>query len=361
MKRLIVLLFVTSLYAQTDLPGPVGALPVYGSSSNAIFSWDKNNVYKFGFKAGTLSADLIYTGPNSDSAGCFSSNGSKVISIVGCGSSAPFFDNTSILKNFTDSSKQAAFDLSNITTGTTRTYQFQNASYIIAGKNIDNSFSTNESFFNTVLVQSFSTTQPLVHIFGTASQNNFDVVDIESASVNVSALSVSATVANTIFPTIGIFGSQNNAYAMWVIQEQNTGAGIYIDGCLSCTPTSGFPAIGAKGWINPLTTNSYGLGTSGARWGDNFFHNIDISGTCTGCGLPAGKKQIGALSSFNGSGFRSITTTLSTVDYIIATLQSAGTPTEYVGYDVPSGGTVGIRSSNTSSSTNFYWVAVGNP
>lgn len=84
--------------------------------------------------------------------------------------------------------------------------------------------------------------------------------------------------------------------------------------------------------------------------------------SCTTCVIGAsGRKAIGSLSSFNGSGARSIATGLSSIDSIVCSLAQGGTPTEFCSFDSPSGGTITAHSSNAISSANFYWFAMGPP
>src|SRR6185295_15638018 len=58
----------------------------------------------------------------------------------------PFFDNTALIKNFTDPTKRVIFDASLLTTGQTRTLKAQDANYTIAGREIDNLFSFTQTF-----------------------------------------------------------------------------------------------------------------------------------------------------------------------------------------------------------------------
>jgi hypothetical protein len=139
-----------------------------------------------------------------------------------------------------------------------------------------------------------------------------------------------------------------------------------------------------NGWVSPDSNNSYGLGTSSTRWNSIYTTDLNVSGTCTGCGglsgatspityssgtvacatclvSASGKKLAGGFASFS-SGTATISTGLSSIDYVSAITSSASlTPSEYIGYSSNSGGSLVLKSSNSSSGGFFFWMAVGNP
>lgn len=146
-KSLGFVLCTVALGQTNDIPGPLGVLPLSDHSApTSLFVWDKTNVYKSGFTAGVMTVDVIYKLPIADAAGCMVSDGSKVLSIdPTCSGSFPIPDNITIFKNNSDNTKTVKLDLSNITTSTNRTLSIQDNNYILAGVNINNSFSATQN------------------------------------------------------------------------------------------------------------------------------------------------------------------------------------------------------------------------
>ena len=88
MKKILgLLLFISALWGQTDLPGPIRSIPVgTGSASTAIASWDKNMQYYAGFIAQTgMSGNQVWTMPVGSTANyCWKDNGSFVFTEAPC-------------------------------------------------------------------------------------------------------------------------------------------------------------------------------------------------------------------------------------------------------------------------------------
>ena len=98
MKKLIFFICLISK-AQTDLPGPLGALPISPSASSSIFVWDPSVTFKSGFTTGVITQDNIWTLPTTDSTGCIKSNGSYLLYISACTSTAAGGSDTNIQYN----------------------------------------------------------------------------------------------------------------------------------------------------------------------------------------------------------------------------------------------------------------------
>ena len=77
---------------------------------------------------------------------CLGWSAAYVLDFVSCGgSSPPFVDSTSIIKGSADATKLLSIEVDGFTTGTTRTLTPQNASYTLAGINIAQTFSANQT------------------------------------------------------------------------------------------------------------------------------------------------------------------------------------------------------------------------
>lgn len=132
----------------------------------------------------TLGAGLTMTG--------------TVLSSSGGGSSPPFDDQaTALVKGSVDPTKLLRFEVDGFTTGTTRVLTPQDADYIIAGTNIFNSFSVQQTFNEDagILIGSMALTDP--GALGTL------VIDNGSVQISNGRLGVSATPHASRLLTIG--------------------------------------------------------------------------------------------------------------------------------------------------------------
>lgn len=281
MKYLI--FFISLIALAEDISGPVGALPLADhSTSQAIFSWDKTNVYKSGFKSGVATTDMLYTWPIVDAVGCVHSNGSLVLTIdpTCSGSSGlPFSDNLTIFKNNADNTKLAKVDLSLITTGTTRTYTFQNASYTIAGINFANTFSANQTFTGDILTSTG-------RVIGTGA-NPFQNVRMENAEVVW--LATGATYKFTMVSPTGI-------------DLKDPGGTTRLEFDSNAVPG---PSFFYTGHLFPNADNLYDLGFPAVqRFRDlNLSRNINMAGTFTDSSLAGSGTKC---AQFNNSGVLSL-------------------------------------------------------
>jgi hypothetical protein len=105
----------------------------------------------------TVTASYPLVWPATLSVGCLNVSNATTgqLTIAACsggGSTPPFVDTTIITQNAADPTKQQKFDDSAITTGTTRTFTWQDANYIVAGTNISNSFTNNQVFGNDIVM-----------------------------------------------------------------------------------------------------------------------------------------------------------------------------------------------------------------
>lgn len=102
----------------------------------------------------TMASDLRYRLPATDGVGCIGSDGFGNLSIVACsgaGTLPPFVDTTSIVMGSADSTKQIRFEVDGLTTATTRVLTPQDANYTLAGTNIAQTFSANQTYAANIL------------------------------------------------------------------------------------------------------------------------------------------------------------------------------------------------------------------
>lgn len=101
----------------------------------------------------SIASDFDWTFPNANpgATNCLEVTTGGVIQYAAgaCGvggGGAPFVDTTSIVEGSVDATKEIRFEVDGLTTGTIRVLTPQNANYILAGTNINNSFSGEQNF-----------------------------------------------------------------------------------------------------------------------------------------------------------------------------------------------------------------------
>lgn len=100
--------------------------------------------HNFGSAAGTSGSTGYGFRDNGGVMEFKDSGGSWAAFGTGGGGGNPFADNTDLVKNAADNTKLLRLSAASITTATTRTLTAQDANYIIAGTNIQNTFSENQ-------------------------------------------------------------------------------------------------------------------------------------------------------------------------------------------------------------------------
>lgn len=123
--------------------GTTNQLNLYDNSGSLMTRWDSTAAPGF----------VSFLGRDVQSIRNLTINGT----CTGCGGGGPFSDSSYLFFNSVDATKRVSLSLASISTGTTRVLNIQNANYILAGKNIDNSFSTNQTFSGDVLAFSSGT------------------------------------------------------------------------------------------------------------------------------------------------------------------------------------------------------------
>jgi hypothetical protein len=172
------------------------------------------------------SGNLIWKLPNADAVGCLQSDGSFQLSIVACsgGSTLPVIDTTKIVKGSVDATKELRFEIDGFTTGTTNVLTPQDASYVIAGTNITNTFSASQITrdlipsgagswnvgtlsdpYSTMIATTFYTR--LVGL--SCNYINLGATALGGGTLNVqnSACATQARMSSTGFDTVGTVGS----------------------------------------------------------------------------------------------------------------------------------------------------------
>jgi hypothetical protein len=195
--RYLLMLVAASCWAQTDLPGPVNALPDSGAPSS-IAAWNTNQTFRAGFTVdGSLAATLIWKLPTADgsSGQALVTNGSKVLSFATV-SNPPFVDTTNIIKGSGDPTKLLKFEVDGLTTATTRTVTLQDADYIMAGIDIAQTFTVDQTFQNIF----FAATGKVV---GTGPIPALSMRSTEFAIVQAGGTGASWNISSALFVPAG--------------------------------------------------------------------------------------------------------------------------------------------------------------
>lgn len=357
-------------FGQSNLLPPTTFLPKADGSAAGEARWREkpaNGTNYAGFRAAdALAGNVVWTLPTADASGCLQSDGAGALSISACGGSGlPVADTTAIVKGSADVTKLLRFEVDGFTTSTTRVLTPQNADYTIAGTNLTNNFSVEQT--STVGWKA-----ALASDFGYVAANKIEIHNINSGtfwyftmgsttnmalrdnSGNVfmsfqTATSPFSTVINSHFKPnthnavdLGQDGSLRWR-KLWVVDLDLSGTvtfpstittknvrpevdstyalgsasfkwtGVYADNVYtpSIIHPSGFGAGNIVEIANPFQPNSnnvYALGNSSKRWSKAWVVDIDVSGTATGLVQPT--RTISTTSPLGGGGDLSANRTL---------------------------------------------------
>lgn len=152
MRRLFVLgllmvVMVVISAGQTDIPGHLTVSPDQTNNLDAcvrLMSLAGGNTVGV-CAPSSLAGSYTVKMPGSNSAGALTNDGSGVLS-WSSSNGAPFSDAAALVKNNADATKLAVFSAASITTATTRTYTLPDTNTVLAGKDLDNSFSVTQTF-----------------------------------------------------------------------------------------------------------------------------------------------------------------------------------------------------------------------
>lgn len=272
--------------------------------------------FKTGFTFPTTppSGDLIWKLPNADAVGCLQSDGSFQLSIVACsgGSTLPVIDTTKIVKGSVDATKELRFEVDGFTSGTTNVLTPQDASYIIAGTNITNTFTAQQitqdlvpssaGFWNVgTLSDPFSTmiaTTFYTRLVGISCNYNSSTATALGGgvfTVQDSACATQAKMSSTGFDTVGASGSYKVQGTEVITSARNLRNIVDISTSLIPTVTNTY-SLGANtgtgyfafsyitnGTFDVLSpkTSSSGIGAAGAGNGFATIYGDDIAARTT--------------------------------------------------------------------------------
>lgn len=207
-------------------------------------------------------------------------NGSNKVCLVGPASQAgdttidvttltspPFVDSGAIVKGSVDATKLLAFEVDGFTTATTRTVTVPDASFIMAGRNVDNAFSANQTFGAHILFNSASTRDigDPTNYFQTAYGENIDLAPagVTGNYANIRKLNVVDKNGGTSFYDLQ---SQHAVSASNFVLRDPAGTEVLkLERVLaSATVDNG---IIDMNWV-PKTDHARSLGATGADWLD---------------------------------------------------------------------------------------------
>jgi hypothetical protein len=227
-----------------------------------------------GFKAPALAADVMYTLPTADGTvnQALVTDGSKNLSwaTVGAGSSPPFVDSTAILKGSADATKLLRVEVDGLTTATTRVWTAQDADLTVAGINLAQTWTANQTFGSGLLrATAPQITTSLLDANGnimfafspTTSATQYITVNNQTVGNNVGfAASAPASAASSIAGTVFNINA-SNATAGSSAPSAAVGGNVNITAGNAAVFTSG-NADG--GYINLTTGAPVGTGVQGA-------------------------------------------------------------------------------------------------
>jgi len=200
----------------------------------------------------------------------------------GAGGGLPVPDTTDIVRGNLDATKLLRFEVDGFSTATERTLTPQNASYIIAGTNITNSFTSQQNFGATASLAGATTNDVGLNSGGAAYFRNGNFGGTVDAGFLRTQLGTPDAVSDFFDWTMG----QGIGGVIHVVGLRNS-SGTYVlqvDDRLS----GGNPTLfNFNGNVNPQAANVYTLGSSAFRWGKAWVRELDISQTVTGSLTPS--------------------------------------------------------------------------
>ncbi len=260
---LLSLCFLTyACVAQTNLPGPIRALPnaahtvangdcSYNATQTNTACWtadvslssNKNVVVSnsgYTFDNNVVVPSFHVTGMAGFGTRCVQVDNTGAFSVfsAGCGggggSGAPFSDASPIMFNSGDATKLLSFALGGFTTGTTRTLTPQNANYTLAGIDISNSFTQDQTYTTNIFASGGSST---INV-GSSSSTGAGLHLLASTK----ALDIEDTgPTNRAFLAPGVFYFRDLGTTLDFVREEVIGSGAGSYGQITTT-TYGSPS-----------------------------------------------------------------------------------------------------------------------
>lgn len=202
-----------------------------------------------------------------------SENGGGYVPMVG--TNPPFSDANTLIKNSGDPTKLMKFSAASITTATTRTLTVQDANYTVAGINLAQTWTANQTFSASNILASGScvigaTSQAFTTAYFTTAYNEHNRVSLASSSF--------ATYWDIFLNNADTF-ILNDQHAVTMLQISGSGA-------------SSLATL--AGGLVPSTNNTRLLGSSSLRWSTTNTVNLDVSGNVTSTLKPTGSIDLGS-------------------------------------------------------------------
>lgn len=361
--KILLFLLPLVMYAQTDLPGPLSALPnAAHTTANGVCSWNANQTQRVCIKAdnslsGGHTIAVSNTGYLLDddltTTNIFPTTTGKVIG----SSSFPY----NLIRSYSHTiyaPSGSNFTLTGADVAGSPHLQINNGSAVTIFDFRDQGSGNNNL---SILAHFYPLTNNTYDLGNAGAQwgNVYTTVlqnDTNSVNLNIWTL---GTNSNIRFSTQGGAGPTLRGGF-----DYTTGHFFVSDMAGSGTRCA---SVDSSGNFIPKSVDcSTGTGTvtSIATTGPITGGTITTSGTigCATCLVStSGKKHVGTFGTFS-SGSLSVATGLSSIDFANCTPFTGGVnPTEYCGISSTSGGTVVFKSSNSGSNGVFYWEADGNP
>jgi hypothetical protein len=267
MKSSVFALVASLAYCQTPLTTPVIVYPKADDSAGGQIRFMEkraNGTNYVGLRADDdIPADIVFRIPRADGSPgkCWGYSSPGVVAWVDCGgASLPVIDTTPIVKGSDDPTKQMRFSVGGLTTNTTRVLAVQDTNYILAGINIAQAFTQDQSF---------------------ASGN----INIVAPYSNIGQSRANIT-----------FTGSKSAYSYYLTFNPNLGTFELYDGYnykdIWITSTSVDLSFGDN--LIPNSSYTWNLGSSFYQWKDIYYsgnltggsatiNNLTVTGTCTGC------------------------------------------------------------------------------
>ncbi len=308
----IVLLFILSMAAIAQRTTELTIAPKSASLTGTLVLEDLLGT-KIKFEAPTSVTTYTLTWPTSVAAGCLTANGSGTLTWNSC-VSLPIDDSSALIKGSADATKLIRFEVDGLTTATTRVLTVPDANFTLAGINISQFWTANQTYQANIYFDGLRD----VGQAGAAASNIYGLqIRIPSGPCFLAGMNTGAGPS-------GLVWSQNSS-CNTVAEMDGSGLELLNSGTLRVSGTTVLNGsrqllniAGVTSNLIPTSSATYSLGDSSGTgewfqlyvrqipaveliWPKNstsdvgyngaggyfragYFQNITISGTCTGCG-----------------------------------------------------------------------------
>jgi hypothetical protein len=374
MKRILLFLLAAAAAIAQQRTNIITIIPITDPTTGAPIAAGEARFLDLGTHyvglkgAASVSASLVWQMPSADgSTGkCWGWASAATLDWVSCGgASLPIDDSLTVFSNHADPTKLLKVNLGAISTGVTRTISFQNASYTLAGTDLSNTFTSDQTFSANILpsgsVDIGSSSGGFAHIWSALdiSQkfevfNSGAVVFAMGVDASTSCYAVINAVTNPLMELCNSGG--NFTYSNF---SPKTNLAFDLGGAANYWNNGYVHTLKAdtiNNSILPTFDATYDLGSSLNR-----YNNLHMNGSITGCTNCGSVSSVGTSSPISGgaittSGTISCPTclvtgggqTISTSDTFSGGLTTAG--------NILASGSVNLGSS--SAGFNQLWSAL---